>query len=50
LLVAVLSLITEVSLGLAQRALTPRGLRSELVTARAAAVAATTIPDGKVGS
>jgi osmoprotectant transport system permease protein len=50
LLVAVLSLATEVSLGFAQRALTPRGLRAELVTARAAAVAATSIPDGKVGS
>ncbi len=47
-LVALLSLVTEVSLGFAQRALTPRGLRAELVTARAAAVAATSVPDGKV--
>jgi len=49
LLVAVLSLATEITLGFAQRALTPRGLRAELVTARAAAVAATPTPDGKVG-
>ena len=49
LLVAVLSMATEITLGFAQRALTPRGLRAELVTARAAAVAATSIPDGKVG-
>jgi osmoprotectant transport system permease protein len=50
LLVAVLSLATEVSLGFVQRALTPRGLRAELVTARAAPVVATSIPEGKVGS
>jgi osmoprotectant transport system permease protein len=50
LLVALLSLITEVTLGLTQRMLTPRGLRAEVVTARAAAVAATPIPDGKVSS
>jgi osmoprotectant transport system permease protein len=47
LLVALLSLLTEVSLGLAQRWLTPRGMRAELVTARAAAVAVTSIPDEK---
>ena len=47
LLVALLSLVTEVSLGLVQRWLTPRGMRAELVTARAAAVAVTSIPDEK---
>jgi len=48
LLVALLSLVTEVVLGTAQRVLTPRGLRAELVTARAAAVAAIPATDGKV--
>lgn len=49
-LVAMLSLVTEVVLGVAQHVLTPRGLRAELVTARAAAVAATPTTDGKVSS
>jgi osmoprotectant transport system permease protein len=40
-LVALLSLATEVALGGAQRWLTPRGMRAEVVSARAAAVAAT---------
>jgi osmoprotectant transport system permease protein len=48
LLVALLSLVVEVALGVAQRVLTPRGLHAELVTARAAAVAAIPQPDGKV--
>ena len=47
-LVALLSLATEVALGGAQRWLTPRGMRAEVVSARAAAVAATTtIHQGK---
>jgi osmoprotectant transport system permease protein len=41
-LVALLSLATEVALGGAQRWLTPRGMRAQVVSARAAAVAATT--------
>ncbi|MGQ0615722.1 MAG: ABC transporter permease [Acidimicrobiia bacterium] len=44
LLVAALSLATEVVLGLAQRRLTPRGMRSELAATRAAAVVATPSP------
>ncbi|MEY2591334.1 MAG: osmoprotectant transport system permease protein [Acidimicrobiaceae bacterium] len=41
-LVALLSLATEIALGGAQRALTPRGMRAGVISARAAAVAATT--------
>ncbi|MGI8661864.1 MAG: ABC transporter permease [Acidimicrobiales bacterium] len=40
LLVALLSLVTELSLGLAQKRLTPRGLRAELALSKAAAVVA----------
>jgi osmoprotectant transport system permease protein len=50
LLVALLSLAVELALGVTQRVLTPRGLRAELVTARAAAVAATPNTDGKVNA
>jgi osmoprotectant transport system permease protein len=48
LLVAALSLVTELGLGLAQRWLTPRGLRAEFVAARAAAVVSSSIQEGKV--
>ena len=48
LLVAALSLITELGLGAVQRWLTPRGLRAEVVAARAAAVVSSATPDGKV--
>jgi osmoprotectant transport system permease protein len=44
LLVAGLSLVTELGLGAAQRWLTPRGLRADLVTARAAAVVSSASP------
>ena len=46
-LVALLSLATEVALGAAQRWLTPRGMRADVVSARAAAVAATTTQQRK---
>ena len=46
-LVAALSLVTELALGGAQRWLTPRGLKADLVSARAAAVVASTIPEGR---
>lgn len=46
-LVALLSLVTELTLGATQRWLTPRGMLAKVVTARAAAVAATTIHQGK---
>jgi osmoprotectant transport system permease protein len=48
LLVAALSLVTELGLGAAQRWLTPRGLRAELMAARAAAVVTSSTPEGKV--
>jgi osmoprotectant transport system permease protein len=47
-LVAALSLLTELGLGAAQRWLTPRGLRAEVVAARAAAVVSSSTPEGKV--
>jgi osmoprotectant transport system permease protein len=48
LLVAGLSLVTELGLGAAQRWLTPRGLRAEVVAGRAAAVVSSSTPEGKV--
>jgi len=47
-LVAGLSLITELGLGGAQRWLTPRGLRTEIAAGRAAVVASPSTPEGKV--
>jgi osmoprotectant transport system permease protein len=46
-LVALFALVTELVLGGAQRVLTPRGMRAELVSARAAAVVATPNPQRK---
>ncbi|MEY2450112.1 MAG: osmoprotectant transport system permease protein [Acidimicrobiaceae bacterium] len=47
-LVAALSLVTELGLGAAQRWLTPQGLRVEIGAARAAAVVSSATPEGKV--
>jgi osmoprotectant transport system permease protein len=46
-LVAALSLFTELALGGTQRWLTPRGLKANLVSARAAAVVVSSIPEGR---
>jgi osmoprotectant transport system permease protein len=46
-LVAALSLFTELALGGAQRWLTPRGLKADLVSARAAAVVVSSVPEGR---
>lgn len=47
LLVALLSLATELSLSALQRWFTPKGLHSDVLSARAAALVATPIPEGK---
>jgi osmoprotectant transport system permease protein len=47
-LVAALSLFTELALGGAQRWLTPRGLKADLVSARAAAVVVSSVPEGRL--
>jgi osmoprotectant transport system permease protein len=46
-LVAALSLFTELALGGAQRWLTPRGLKADVVSARAAAVVVSSVPEGR---
>jgi osmoprotectant transport system permease protein len=46
-LVAALSLCTELALGGTQRWLTPRGLKADLVSARAAAVVVSSVPEGR---